>query len=146
MVKVRPDGSFETRDSNIRSTDLPRNVLVVDDDPAMLKWLNRSLKGLGYEVLTAADRNSAERVLVNAPVDAMIVDLHLGEQSGVDLLAFVRGNVTLSRMPILMLTGETQMTEDEEDAIRRHRAYVFYKPAPATELAETLEKALVTSR
>ena len=32
-------------------------------------------------------------------------------------------------------------TEFEESAIRRHRAYVFYKPAAATELAETLTRA-----
>jgi CheY-like chemotaxis protein len=117
-------------------------VLVVDDDPAVLALLKRSLESLGYAVMTADDQRSAESVLASEHIDALTLDLRLGERSGLDLLDSLRGRDDLARLPVLMLTGVTQMTEDEEETIRRNGAYVFYKPAPLGELRATLARVL----
>ena len=117
-------------------------ILIVDDDPSIRRWLARSLEINGFAVLAVEDLAGARSTLDEVPVDAMIVDLHLGEESGVELLDFVRSRTGLARMPILVLTGITQMSASEEQAITRHGAYVFYKPASSTEIAATLRREI----
>jgi DNA-binding response OmpR family regulator len=119
-----------------------RTVLVVDDDPSILLLMKRSLERLDYQVLTAEDRSEAESILRTAAIDAMILDLHLKSESGLDVLDYVRANAACAAMPVLILTGTTQLTEATEETIRRHRAYVFYKPASITEFNATLSREL----
>ena len=118
-------------------------VLVVDDETPMLQLLSRAFDGSGLKVITAADIRSAQATLTNLRVDAMIVDIRLGPgTSGLELLPFARERDTLSRLPIIILTGMTHLTPAEEDAIRHHQAYVFYKPITVDEILTKLEQLL----
>lgn len=124
----------------------PRHVvLALDDEAPILNLLTRSLAPRGYGVISATDLESAEATLVNGPVDAVIVDLRLARHSsGLELLAFARQHDPLAQLPILVLTGVTDMTEEEEDSIRQHGAYVFYKPVHIADIAATLDRLLST--
>ncbi len=118
-------------------------ILVVDDNTSVLKLLSRALEAANFSVLTADDRMSAEATLLSLPVDAMIVDLRLGpDASGLDVIEFARAREPLRTLPVLVLTGVTQMTPEEEDAIRHHGAYVFYKPIVIGEISATLNRLL----
>jgi DNA-binding response OmpR family regulator len=119
-----------------------RVVLIVDDDPSIHRWLTRLLELLGYVVMTAKDRRAAEVVLTAARIDAVILDLRLGDDSGLDVLDFVRSRAETKPMPVLMLTGSTGMTEDERESIRRQGARLFFKPAAASEIHAALSTAL----
>jgi CheY-like chemotaxis protein len=71
---------------------------------------------------------------------AIILDLHLGQQSGVDLLARLRQIPRYVAIPILILTGQTVLCDDDEALIRRSHAHVFYKPQPLSALVEQLAR------
>jgi two-component system KDP operon response regulator KdpE len=82
-------------------------VLVVDDEPQILRALQLKLRGAGYAVETAA---SAEEALMKAamrPPEALILDLLLPDGSGTDICRELR---TWSTVPIIVLSavGEEQ--------------------------------------
>ncbi len=119
-----------------------RVVLIVDDDPSIHRWLTRLLEVLGYVVMTAKDRRAAEVVLTAARIDAVILDLRLGDDSGLDVLDFVRSRAELAPLPVLMLTGSNYMTETERASIQKQGARLFFKPAAASEIHAALTHAL----
>lgn len=57
-------------------------VLIVDDEPALRRTLERAIRALGCEVVTAADAHLAYEVLHETDVDLVLLDLHLPQMSG----------------------------------------------------------------
>jgi response regulator RpfG family c-di-GMP phosphodiesterase len=103
-------------------------VLVVDDERSILTWLKRSLHEFGFDVVEAMESRAALAILLESNVDALILDVRLAGHSGLEVLEYVRSRPELARLPVIVLTGLAHLTEQEEETIRRHHAYVFYKP------------------
>ncbi len=78
-------------------------ILVVEDDPAILRGLADNLKFESHEVLTAPDGEAAYRLLREKKPDLIILDLMLPKLSGYELCRKVRGEGLTT--PILMLTA-----------------------------------------
>ncbi len=76
-------------------------VLVVDDEPQILRALQTNLRGAGYEVATAASAQEALSAAAMRPPDAVILDLVLPDGSGIDVARELR---TWSAAPILVLS------------------------------------------
>ena len=86
-------------------------VLVVDDEPQILRGLRTNLRARGYEVVTAPDGEEALAVAARDRPDLAIVDLGLPGIDGVDVIEGIRA---WSRMPILVLSARDQ----EPDKVR----------------------------
>ena len=65
---------------------LRRSILVVDDDPNVLKMLSMILTGAGYRVVEAADGKEAVVRFSESPTDMLITDLIMPEQEGVETI------------------------------------------------------------
>jgi two-component system KDP operon response regulator KdpE len=91
-------------------TDEPR-VLVVDDEPQILRGLRVILQNAGYRVELADDRAGALDAVAARPPDAMVLDLVLPDGSGVDVCREVR---RWSELPILVLSA----VGDEREKVR----------------------------
>ena len=76
-------------------------VLVVDDEPQILRALQTNLRGAGYDVATAATAQEALSAAAMRPPDAVILDLVLPDGSGTD---FCRELRSWSSAPILVLS------------------------------------------
>ncbi|QMU75391.1 response regulator [Streptacidiphilus sp. PB12-B1b] len=83
-------------------------VLVVDDEPQMLRALRINLKARHYLVATAADGSSALRQAVRTPPEAVILDLGLPDLDGVDVIQALR---VWSKVPIIVLSGRSGAAE-----------------------------------
>lgn len=82
-------------------------LLIVDDEPALRRTLERVLRGMEYEVVTAGDAHLAYEALDGMHVDLVLLDLHLPQMSGDTLyLALVRRWPHLADRIVLM-TGDT---------------------------------------
>ncbi len=82
-------------------------VLIVDDEAALRRTLERVLRGMGYEVVTAADAQLAYEVLHETDVDLVLLDLHMPQMSGdTFFLALIRRWPRLAGRIVLM-TGDT---------------------------------------
>jgi len=88
-------------------------VLVVDDEAALRRTLERVLRGMGYDVVTAADAQLAYEVLDETDVDLVLLDLHMPQMSGdTFFLALARSWPRLADRIVLM-TGDTFAEMDD---------------------------------
>jgi DNA-binding response OmpR family regulator len=76
-------------------------VLVVDDDPQILRAVRTSLQGHSYEVLTAGNGETALDVLPDADVDLVVLDLGLPGIGGQEVISRIRA---WSEVPIIVLS------------------------------------------
>ena len=77
-------------------------ILVVDDEPQILRALGTSLQGAGYEVVSAATASEAVNAAAMRPPDAVILDLVLPDGSGTDVCRELR---RWTDVPILVLSA-----------------------------------------
>ena len=80
---------------------MKQRILVVDDEPQILRALQTNLRGAGYEVETAATAEQALAAAALKPPDAVIVDLVLPDRSGTEVTRELR---RWSSAPILVLS------------------------------------------
>ena len=113
-------------------------VLVVDDEPQILRALRTSLRGAGYEVDTAETAEAALTALALNPPDAVILDLVLPDGRGTDVARELR---TWSNAPVILLS----VVGDESEKVAALDAgaddYVT-KPFGIDELLARLRAAL----
>jgi CheY-like chemotaxis protein len=80
-------------------------ILVVEDDALQRKLLGTLLAAEDYEALFAADGAEAWSALGRAAPDLILLDLHLPDMSGWDLVQRVKSTASLAGIPIIMMTG-----------------------------------------
>ena len=109
---------------------MPR-VLVVEDEPKMLRILQRNLVAEGYDIATAATGDEGQASLARGGVDAVILDWMLPGRDGLELLAEIRrgGN----RVPVLLLTARDAI-EDRVAGLDRRADDYLVKPFATAEL------------
>jgi len=106
-------------------------LLIVEDDPALAQMLRLGFGELGYRVCLAGSCRQARRMLAETRFDLVLLDYHLPDGKGSELLEVCR-----SRQPepaIILSSGHTDHEELERIAGRRCR----FVPKPAA--AETLD-------
>lgn len=86
-------------------------VLVVDDEPQILRALKINLSVRGYEVVTAATGTGALRAAAEQRPDVVILDLGLPDISGIEVLAGLRGWLTV---PVIVLSARTDSADKVE--------------------------------
>jgi two-component system KDP operon response regulator KdpE len=86
-------------------------VLVVDDEPQILRALRINLRVRGYDVHTAATGAQALEVAGRHPPDLVILDLGLPDLDGVEVIGGLRGWTTA---PIIVLSGRADSTDKVE--------------------------------
>jgi two-component system KDP operon response regulator KdpE len=83
-------------------------VLVVDDDPALVRALTINLTARGYEVHAAGTGAGGLRLAATHPPDAVVLDLGLPDLDGTEVIAGLRG---WTDVPILVLSAREQSRE-----------------------------------
>jgi DNA-binding response OmpR family regulator len=91
-----------------------RKILVVDDDPTMVKLINVNLKLNNYSVVEATSGEQALDVLAGEPLDLVVLDIMMPGVDGWEVLTRVRGNPVTEEMPVILVTAKTQ----DSDVIR----------------------------
>ena len=115
-----------------------RYVLVVDDNPGIRRMLTRALGLNRFNAVEAGSIAEAVAFADDHALSAVILDLHLGTQNGLELLAMLRVSPRHRATPVLILTGSGHVTNDQEALIQRNAAHIFYKPQPLGDLMEHL--------
>ena len=89
-----------------------KTILIVEDDPALLRGLKDNFEGQGYQVRTANNGQKGLDSLLSDPPDLLLLDLMLPKVSGYDICRAARSRQL--DLPIIMLTAKGQ----EEDIVR----------------------------
>jgi CheY-like chemotaxis protein len=84
-----------------------RTLLIIDDDPYLVKLLQTYLKLEGYAPRSAATRDDIIALLrAPLPPDLVLLDVTLAELDGFEVLARMRQHALLRDVPVIMLTGQ----------------------------------------
>jgi DNA-binding response OmpR family regulator len=86
-------------------------VLVVDDDPVILKLLEVNFEMEGFRVLVARDGQEGIDVATEERPDAIVCDVMMPRVSGLELVATLKGRPVTSRIPIVLLSARAQHTD-----------------------------------
>ena len=105
-------------------------VLIVDDDPQIVRALRITLGARGYEVTTAADGRAALDAAARTHPDLGVLDLGMPGLSGVEVIQALRGWTTV---PILVVSGRTE-SWDKVEALDAGADDYVTKPFAADEL------------
>ena len=124
---------------------MAQTILIVEDDPAQLRYLKTVVETLGYRVLTAHGGNEALDILMGPepePIDLVVLDLVMPEIDGFEVLE--RVHPTRPTLPIIVLT----MKGGVETVVRVMRAGAVdfvVKPASPERLQVSIENVLKIS-
>ncbi|MES2464866.1 MAG: response regulator [Armatimonadota bacterium] len=84
---------------------LQPSILVVDDEPNVVRLIQMHLKRHGYQVETAhSGRQALAKIKANRP-DLLITDWTMPEMDGLELLGLVRQDPALAGIPVILLTA-----------------------------------------
>lgn len=124
------------------TTRKPASLLLVDDDPSLLKLLGMRLTSEGFTVTTATNGQDALRLLQREKIDLVISDLRMDEMDGLALFAEIQKNQP--GMPVIILTAHGSIPE----AVAATQQGVFSfltKPVDRDALYKAIDDALKLS-
>ena len=88
-------------------------ILVVEDNQLNRELLCDWLEVEGYEVRSAADLKASYEVFAKRLPDAVLLDINLGSENGLDLLAWMRQKPQMREIPVIAVTAHALVTEQE---------------------------------
>jgi CheY-like chemotaxis protein len=91
-------------------TEVRKRVLVIDDDPTFRKIAEVALADIGTLVDTAEDGSKAIARLDADNYDLVVVDLEMPGTDGFGVIRHVRTNARLADLPIIVITGRTNIS------------------------------------
>ncbi len=109
---------IETLDSRGVPVDRP-TVLIVDDEPDLLELVSLTLSRMNLQARTAADINSARRLLRSEKFDLCLTDMRLPDGDGLDLVAWIQQN--RAELPVAVITAHGNV----ESAVRALKLGAF---------------------
>jgi len=121
---------------------MPRpKILVVDDDPDLLRALRLRLRANNYEVTTASDGYAAIASAQKERPALIILDLGLPVGDGFVVLDRLQNSDVLSGVPVIVLSARDPQN-NEEKALKAGAAAFFQKPADNDELLNVIRVSL----
>jgi len=100
-----------------------KNVLIVDDDESFREILKCALSDEGYQISEAETGTRAIELLTNSTTDVVLLDLHIPEMDGWDVLRFITQSPELKEVEVLVISGD--MLDDKEAAMINARSSGF---------------------
>lgn len=121
-------------------------ILVVDDNQNFCEIMRTILEGVGVaDIRIAGDVETAQAVLSGKSVDMLVTDWHVGKESGLDLVAWVRRQPALETLPVLILSGHEQIS-NRDVALNAGADEFMEKPISARGLLICLAKLMRKGR
>jgi CheY-like chemotaxis protein len=91
--------------------DNRKTILLVEDDPLLVKMYSTKFTKEGFNVITAQDGEEGLRIATTTHFDFMILDVMMPKMSGIDMLTKLRSDPKYKSVPVIVLTNLTQKEE-----------------------------------
>lgn len=124
--------------ATIKMTEERKHVLVIDDDPLMLKLIKEHLHEQ-YDVATAISGKIAYKFLESKKTDLILLDYEMPLENGPAVMKKIREKEALADIPIIFLTGITEKEKIREALVLKPQGYLL-KPIDKEKLLGTIEK------
>jgi CheY-like chemotaxis protein len=127
-----------------------KKILVVDDDPIILKTMALKLVARGFAVVTALDGSAAIAAVRDEQPDLVLLDLSFPPDvanggrvtwDGFQIMSWLRGLEGASRIPFIIITAEEPSTNEQRCRARGAAAF-FHKPIQHDDLLRVIQRTL----
>lgn len=118
-----------------------KKILIVDDDPLIVRIFLPHLVGAGYEVLSAGDAIQGIQTAIQDRPDLILLDLHMPAGGGIGVFESVQRNIRTARIPIVFVTAVTD-PEVRETCMASGAADFLVKPVEPADLLARIRRAL----
>ncbi len=116
-------------------------VLVVDDDPQVLRLMRVNLELEGYDVVSAPDGEEALEVVTSERPDVVVCDVMMPGVDGLTVLRNLRANPQTSKIPFVVVSAKAQRT-DVKAALDMGADKYITKPFDPQDLLDAVEHLL----
>lgn len=117
-----------------------KHVLVVDDDPMMLKLIKEHLHD-NYDVATAINGKIALKFLEKKKTDLILLDYAMPVEDGPAILEKIHANDATKDIPVVFLTGVMERDKIQKALVQKPQGYLL-KPIDHDKLIETIENII----
>ncbi|MBK1859194.1 sigma-54-dependent transcriptional regulator [Cerasicoccus arenae] len=144
--KIETKGPMPIRDSHqsagedgtgLASSARSMNILIVDDEANILRTTSIALKSMGHTPFTAESSRRAEFILAEEKIDAMFLDVMLGNENGLDYLTKLQNRK--EKIPVIVFTAHSSI-ESAVDSMKRGAYDYIQKPFIPDEIRQMLAK------
>lgn len=100
-----------------------KHLLIIEDEPTLVKALKEKLSTVGLEVEVAYDGREALKKIKQNPPDLIVLDILLPEMNGLEVLDKIRGNNKYNDIPVIVLSNysaEDVMEEALESGVEEY--------------------------
>ena len=115
---------------------MAKTILIIDDDPVVVKYLVALFKNNGYETITAGTGLEGEQVLKSVTPDLITLDLEMPEEWGSRFYRKISKEDRLKEIPVIVISGMAG-----RHAIKKAVAYLP-KPFDADKLLGIVKKTI----
>lgn len=124
---------------------MEKKILVIEDDPAILRLVDYSLRHEGYTVLAATNGLEGIRKAHLEKPDLIILDVMLPGMDGFEICARLRAEPATAQLPILMFSAKAQEI-DKNTGLKVGADDYLPKPAAPAEIVSRVEKLLAKKK
>lgn len=117
------------------------SVLVVEDNPELLSFIEKKLVGANFKVYCASDGIKALELLADQFVDIVVSDVMMPGMDGFELLRRIKIDLNYSHIPVVLLTAKTRM-EDKLEGLESGADAYIEKPFAIEYLLATIDSII----
>lgn len=132
--------ALEAQTAKGDSHDQQKKVLLIEDDPLILKMYQAKFQNEGYAVMVAEDGVHGLKVLAESTPDIILLDIMMPQMSGIDFLKKVRSTESGKDIPVLVLTNLSEKEEEQEANALGVKEYLLKASLTPAEIAEKVKK------
>ncbi len=117
-------------------------ILLVEDDPMLIKMYSAKLKSENFDVVSAEDGEEGLEVALKEKPDLIILDVMMPKLSGIDMLAKLRADSYGKNVPVIVLSNLSQETESKRALELGAKEYLLKADLTPTQVVEKIRKYL----
>jgi two-component system phosphate regulon response regulator PhoB len=127
----------------MRSLTVPtgKTILVVDDNEAIARIIERHLTAAGHIVLTAGDGRRALELAAARQPDCVLLDIMMPDISGLEVLRRLKSDPATAPIPVILVTAKSEDDDAERGRSEGASDYVT-KPFSAAQIVEAVRTVL----
>ena len=119
-------------------------VAVVDDEPETTEMIAEMIRLSGYQAITSFSSSGAIQVISSEKPDAVVLDVMMPDQSGLDVLRFMRQDPRLEHIPVIVVSARSK-PEDIQEGIEAGAVIYLTKPVAYLDIKTAVQSVFSTS-